>query len=775
METNMNNEVIRLPLITLRGMTILPRMVIRFDISRKKSIKAVEYAMKHERRVFLVPQKSPEPVEPKLDEIYEYGTVCEIRQVIKIPGGPAQVTVEGLYKASADKYELENPEINYAMTTEVDESGGFEDNVEREAWRKVVIKAVEDYCNSSGIKSANTVRRLKTIKDDAGFVYEATAETLDDFMLREEILATDDIEEKYFILSHSIMNEADINDYKEFIISKIKTKIGEQQKEYFINEQIRLLKEELGGEDEDEDLDERVKNLNAPECVKEKLVSEMKKYKSCPKMSSELQVIKNYIDTLLEFPWSNFTEENNDIKHAEKILNEDHYGLAKVKERILEFIAVKSLSKESDAPIICLVGPPGTGKTSVAISVARALNRKYVRICLGGVRDEAEIRGHRRTYVGAMPGRIVEGISQAGTLNPLMLLDEIDKVGTDSRGDTASALLEVLDSAENSAFHDHFMEVPVDLSKCFFMATANDTQTIPKPLLDRMEVIEINSYTETEKFHIAKEHLIPKQIKKNGLMAKQLSFSKDAVNGIINGYTREAGVRELERSIAAVCRKAAAKIVSGETQTNKIKASNLKEYLGTIKFDKEEALKSDAVGIVKGLAWTAVGGVTLDVEACIMDGKGEITLTGQLGDVMKESAIVALGYIRSKASEYGIDKELFENKDIHIHIPEGAVPKDGPSAGITMTLAMLSAYTNRKVSHEYAMTGEITLHGNVLPIGGLKEKILAAKNAGIKKIIVPDKNKKDVLDIEAEILENVEIIYVKKMDDVIRRALCKED
>lgn len=771
----MNNEVIRLPLITLRGMTILPRMVIRFDISRKKSIKAVEYAMKHERRVFLVPQKSPEPVEPKLDEIYEYGTVCEIRQVIKIPGGPAQVTVEGLYKASADKYELENSEINYAMTTEVDESGGFEDNVEREAWRKVVIKAVEDYCNSSGIKSANTVRRLKTIKDDAGFVYEATAETLDDFMLREEILATDDIEEKYFILSHSIMNEADINDYKEFIISKIKTKIGEQQKEYFINEQIRLLKEELGGEDEDEELDERVKNLNAPECVKEKLVSEMKKYKSCPKMSSELQVIKNYIDTLLEFPWSNFTEENNDIKHAEKILNEDHYGLAKVKERILEFIAVKSLSKESDAPIICLVGPPGTGKTSVAISVARALNRKYVRICLGGVRDEAEIRGHRRTYVGAMPGRIVEGISQAGTLNPLMLLDEIDKVGTDSRGDTASALLEVLDSAENSAFHDHFMEVPVDLSKCFFMATANDTQTIPKPLFDRMEVIEINSYTETEKFHIAKEHLIPKQIKKNGLMAKQLSFSKDAVNGIINGYTREAGVRELERSIAAVCRKAAAKIVSGETQTNKIKASNLKEYLGTIKFDKEEALKSDAVGIVKGLAWTAVGGVTLDVEACIMDGKGEITLTGQLGDVMKESAIVALGYIRSKASEYGIDKELFENKDIHIHIPEGAVPKDGPSAGITMTLAMLSAYTNRKVSHEYAMTGEITLHGNVLPIGGLKEKILAAKNAGIKKIIVPDKNKKDVLDIEAEILENVEIIYVKKMDDVIRRALCKED
>lgn len=771
----MNNEVIRLPLITLRGMTILPRMVIRFDISRKKSIKAVEYAMKHERRVFLVPQKTPEPVEPKLDEIYEYGTVCEIRQVIKIPGGPAQVTVEGLYKAAADEYELENPEINYAMTTEVDESGGFEDNVEREAWRKVVIKAVEDYCNSSGIKSANTVRRLKTIKDDAGFVYEATAETLDDFMLREEILATDDIEEKYFILSHSIMNEADINDYKEFIISKIKTKISEQQKEYFINEQIRLLKEELGGEDEDEELDERVKNLNAPECVKEKLVSEMKKYKSCPKMSSELQVIKNYIDTLLEFPWSNFTEENNDIKHAEKILNEDHYGLAKVKERILEFIAVKSLSKESDAPIICLVGPPGTGKTSVAISVARALNRKYVRICLGGVRDEAEIRGHRRTYVGAMPGRIVEGISQAGTLNPLMLLDEIDKVGTDSRGDTASALLEVLDSAENSAFHDHFMEVPVDLSKCFFMATANDTQTIPKPLLDRMEVIEINSYTEPEKFHIAKEHLIPKQIKKNGLMAKQLSFSKDAVNGIINGYTREAGVRELERSIAAVCRKAAAKIVSGETQTNKIKASNLKEYLGTIKFDKEEALKSDAVGIVKGLAWTAVGGVTLDVEACIMDGKGEITLTGQLGDVMKESAIVALGYIRSKAPEYGIDKEFFENKDIHIHIPEGAVPKDGPSAGITMTLAMLSAYTNRKVSHEYAMTGEITLHGNVLPIGGLKEKILAAKNAGIKKILVPDKNKKDVLDIEAEILENVEIIYVKKMDDVIRRALCKED
>ena len=767
----MNNEVIRLPLITLRGMTILPRMVIRFDISRKKSIKAVEYAMKHERRVFLVPQKSPEPVEPKLDEIYEYGTVCEIRQVIKIPGGPAQVTVEGLYKAVADKYELEDSEINYAMTKEVDESGGFEDNVEREAWRKVVIKAVEDYCNSSGIKSANTVRRLKTIKDDAGFVYEATAETLDDFMLREEILATDDIEEKYFILSHSIMNEADINDYKEFIISKIKTKISEQQKEYFINEQIRLLKEELGGEDEDEELDEKVKNLNAPECVKEKLVSEMKKYKSCPKMSSELQVIKNYIDTLLEFPWSNFTEENNDIKHAEKILNEDHYGLAKVKERILEFIAVKSLSKESDAPIICLVGPPGTGKTSVAISVARALNRKYVRICLGGVRDEAEIRGHRRTYVGAMPGRIVEGISQAGTLNPLMLLDEIDKVGTDSRGDTASALLEVLDSAENSAFHDHFMEVPVDLSKCFFMATANDTQTIPKPLLDRMEVIEINSYTETEKFHIAKEHLIPKQIKKNGLTTKQVSFSKDAVNGIIDGYTREAGVRELERSIAAVCRKAAAKIVSGETQTNKIKASNLKEYLGTIKFDKEEALKSDAVGIVKGLAWTAVGGVTLDVEACIMDGKGEITLTGQLGDVMKESAIVALGYIRSKASEYGIDKELFENKDIHIHIPEGAVPKDGPSAGITMATAILSAIIKKPVRADLAMTGEITLRGRVLPIGGLKEKLLSALRGGIKTVIIPKGNEKDLAELPEIVKNELKIVLAENVNDVLAVAL----
>ena len=767
----MNNEVIRLPLITLRGMTILPRMVIRFDISRKKSIKAVEYAMKHERRVFLVPQKSPEPVEPKLDEIYEYGTVCEIRQVIKIPGGPAQVTVEGLYKAVADKYELEDSEINYAMTKEVDESGGFEDNVEREAWRKVVIKAVEDYCNSSGIKSANTVRRLKTIKDDAGFVYEATAETLDDFMLREEILATDDIEEKYFILSHSIMNEADINDYKEFIISKIKTKISEQQKEYFINEQIRLLKEELGGEDEDEELDEKVKNLNAPECVKEKLVSEMKKYKSCPKMSSELQVIKNYIDTLLEFPWSNFTEENNDIKHAEKILNEDHYGLAKVKERILEFIAVKSLSKESDAPIICLVGPPGTGKTSVAISVARALNRKYVRICLGGVRDEAEIRGHRRTYVGAMPGRIVEGISQAGTLNPLMLLDEIDKVGTDSRGDTASALLEVLDSAENSAFHDHFMEVPVDLSKCFFMATANDTQTIPKPLLDRMEVIEINSYTETEKFHIAKEHLIPKQIKKNGLTTKQVSFSKDAVNGIIDGYTREAGVRELERSIAAVCRKAAAKIVSGETQTNKIKASNLKEYLGTIKFDKEEALKSDAVGIVKGLAWTAVGGVTLDVEACIMDGKGEITLTGQLGDVMKESAQAGISYIRSVADRYGIKPEFFKEHDLHIHIPEGAVPKDGPSAGITMATAMLSAITGRAVRANLAMTGEITLRGRVLPIGGLKEKMLAAKYAGITKILVPDQNRPDVEEIDGEIKDGLTIVFVEKMEQVLKEAL----
>ena len=771
----MNNRVNRLPLIALRGMTILPYMVIHFDVSRKKSIKAVDTAMKNGQTIFLATQKSADIMEPSMGDVYDYGTVSEIKQIVRMPGGLVRVLVRGLYRGKLLSLETENDmfvgDIEYPEEKEDKEDKDSAMNIAR---AEILLETVKTYYDATGRNQGENYNRLKLTKDFEELIFRCTAECTDDYKTRQDILSMDDITDKFYRIMEIIGGEVELFNIKKQLAAELRDRVDRHQKEYFLNEQLKLIKEELGTDEENEEekFRGRLEKLDAPEYVKEKLTKEIKIFSGISSHSSEYHVERMYIETLLEMPWNTYTEENTDVLHAEKVLNDDHYGLTKVKERILEFIAVRALKSDCDAPILCLVGPPGTGKTSIATSVAKALNRKYVRICLGGVRDEAEIRGHRKTYVGAMPGRIVEGLKQAKVSNPLMLLDEIDKVGTDSRGDTASALLEILDSAQNNAFRDHYVEIPVDLSKCLFIATANDTQTIPKPLLDRMEIVEVNSYTQVEKIHIAKEHLVAKQIKKNGLTSKQISFSKDAINKIIENYTREAGVRELERRIAAVCRKAARLIMSGNDAVHKIKASNLADYLGVVKYDREEGFKKDSVGIVKGLAWTAVGGTTLDVEACIMDGKGEVTITGQLGDVMKESAMVALGYIRSKADYYGIDSSVFEKKNIHIHVPEGAVPKDGPSAGITMTLAMISAYTGRKVRHDVAMTGEITLHGQVLPIGGLKEKMLAAKNVGVKTILVPDKNEKDVLDMEAEITDGIRIVYVKKMEEVVKEALC---
>ena len=769
----MSKMVNELPLISLRGMTILPYMVIHFDVSRKKSVKSIEYAMMNGQKIFLAAQKSIDVIDPVEEDVYEYGTISEIKQIVKMPGGLVRVTVKGLCKAKMLSFDVRDN----MLVAEVEEAEGepvLLEATEEEARIDTLRELMSDYYVSTGRNQGNNIVNLKTINNLDELIYRCMAECNDDYEDRQEFLSEDSILVRYDMICDFICKEMKIEQIKRELTADMKARVDKHQKEYILREQIQAIREELGDTDYDGEIEEfkkKAAELDASDEVRNKILKDIKRYSSLSGNSSESYVLRSYIDTVLELPWGKMTEDNNDIKNAAKVLDADHYGLKKVKERIIEFLAVRVLTDKGDAPIICLVGPPGTGKTSIAASVARALNRKYVRICLGGVRDEAEIRGHRKTYVGAMPGRIIEALQQAGVSNPLMLLDEIDKVGNDRRGDTASALLEILDSAQNKAFRDHYIEVPFDLSEVLFIATANDVSEIPKPLLDRMEIVEINSYTQVEKFHIAKEHLVPKQIEKNGLKAKQISFSKDAVNSIIEKYTREAGVRELERCIGKVCRKAAKEILTGEKETHKITAGNLKHYLGTVKYDKEDALKKDEVGVVRGLAWTAVGGTTLDVEASLMQGKGEITLTGQLGDVMKESAMVSLGYIRSVADKYKIDKEYFENKDVHIHIPEGAVPKDGPSAGITMTLALLSAYTGRPVNHEIAMTGEITLHGHVLPIGGLKEKLLAAKNAGAVTVLVPDKNRKDIDDMEAEITEGLEIIYVKKMDDVVKAAL----
>ena len=764
-----------LPIIALRGMTILPYMVIHFDVSRKQSINSVDYAIKNGQKIFLVSQLDADVMNPKREDLYTAGTLCEIKQVVKMPGGFVRVLVKGISKGILTSLNTEGSmlmgEVDIIKTHEI-----MLPEAEIQARVKFLKTLLMDLYTVNDREVSENRQRLKKITSLEEMVYKAIADCTTEYEKRQEALEIEDLFERCDYACDLITQEIEVAGIKKELAEDVKSRVEQHQKEYVLREQLSVIREELGDSDvesEAEDYREQVEKLDAPDAVKEKLHKEIKRFETLSPNSSESGVIRTYVETLLELPWNKVKKDNCNIQRISKILNEDHYGLTKVKERILEFMAVKTLNEKGESPVICLVGPPGTGKTSIASSIARALDRKYVRVCLGGVRDEAEIRGHRKTYVGSMPGRIVEGLKQAGVSNPLMLLDEIDKVGTDSRGDTASALLEILDGAQNVAFRDHYVEVPVDLSRVLFVATANDLSTIPKPLLDRLEIIEINSYTQVEKFHIAKKYLLPKQLAKNGLTKKQLTVSDEAIRKIVSKYTKEAGVRSLERQMGKICRKAAVGILMEGKDVHKITPKNLSDYLGVPKYTEEEKNKEDRVGSVKGLAWTSVGGTTLDVEVVTMEGKGNLILTGQLGDVMKESASVALGYVRANASEYNILPEFFEKNDIQIHVPEGAVPKDGPSAGITLTLAIISAITGRKVACDVAMTGEITLRGNVLPIGGLKEKILAAKLAGIKRVLIPEKNIKDLAEIEEEITEGMQITTVSVMEDVIKEALRK--
>lgn len=771
----MDTMIRKLPAIALRGMVILPGMIAHFDVSREKSIRAVEESMMDEQHIFLVAQKDIEKENPDISDVYKIGTIAEVKQVIKLQNNIVRILVEGKERAELSAF-LDCPEYLYAEVIRFDEE---EEELYEDVQQAMIRGLQETFGRYLAVnpKLGKDLQRHVNEMKDLQKLMDMLANNLPlRYEEKQKILEAVSLTERYEVLTAQLLTEIEVTAIKNDLQKKVKERVDKNQKEYILREQMKVIREELGEDNTESDAEgylEALKKLKADKEVKDKIRKEVERFKNISPNSSESAVTRGYIETLLEMPWDKVSKDNCDIKNAERILDEDHYGLEKVKERMLEFLAVRNLTSKGESPIICLVGPPGTGKTSIARSVARALDKKYVRICLGGVRDEAEIRGHRKTYVGAMPGRIANGLKSAGVKNPLMLLDEIDKMSNDYKGDPSSAMLEVLDSEQNNKFRDHYVELPLDLSEVLFIATANSVQSIPKPLLDRMELIEVTSYTENEKLHIAKRHLFDKQLERNGLKTGELTISDKALSVIIRGYTREAGVRNLERKIGEICRKAAREIFEGDKKAVKVTEQNLTKYLGKQKYDFDKRNEHDEIGVVRGLAWTSVGGDTLEIEVNVMPGKGEFNLTGQLGDVMKESAQAGISYIRSVSEEYHISKEFFKEHDIHIHIPEGATPKDGPSAGITMTTAMLSAITKTPVRADVAMTGEITLRGRVLPIGGLKEKLLAAKNAGIKTICVPKKNEKDIEEVSAEIKKGLEIVFVEQIQEVLDVALVK--
>lgn len=769
----MTNQNIVLPAIALRGTTILPGMIVHFDVSRERSVKAIEAAMLHDQKIFLVTQIDPEVESPDLAGVYHVGTIAYIKQVVKLPQNLLRVLVEGTGRATLVKFEQEFPFIRSEITPVDEEEMQMPEPV-MEAMHRSLKELFHRYCMENGKVSKELVAQILNIDNVEELVEQIAVNIPLSYQNKQKILEALTLEERYEVLGAILGNEIEIMQIGRDLQKKVKARIDKNQREYILREQLKLIREELGEDntaDDAEEFKKKLQELQAGDEVKEKISKEIERFKNTNRNVSENAVLRGYIETMLALPWEKKSTDSDDLKEAWKVLQEGHYGLKDVKERVMEFLSVRKLTHKGKSPILCLVGPPGTGKTSIARSIAEAMHKKYVRICLGGVRDEAEIRGHRKTYVGAMPGRITAALQQAGVSNPLMLLDEIDKTSSDYKGDTSAALLEVLDPEQNSRFMDHYIEVPQDLSEVLFIATANDVQGIPRPLLDRMELIEIAGYTENEKEHIAKEHLIPKQMEENGIEKGKLTIQSAALKKIINNYTKEAGVRNLERTIGQICRKTARLIMEEDKKKVTVTSKNLSDFLGKEHFNYLMANKKDEIGISRGLAWTQVGGDTLQIEVNVMPGKGELMLTGQLGDVMKESAQAGITYIRSIASDYKVEPEFFQENDIHVHIPEGAVPKDGPSAGITMATAILSAIIKKPVRADLAMTGEITLRGRVLPIGGLKEKLLAAKYAKIKEVLVPAENKPDIQELDKEITDGLTITFVSSMKEVLNKAL----